>query len=113
MSQTTDNSLQAFADASIPLMKEYGKKLDDLRDQMITRRDQLSSRNASPQLKAEIQVELNRLNKLVDRLAPPAKRLAQHVSQIIEHGKVDDFTRLELSLRLAEFEHALLTVKDV
>jgi len=43
------------------------------------------------------------------RLLPVAHELASYASQQIEYRGYDDLTRLELQLRLAEFESALTT----
>jgi hypothetical protein len=47
------------------------------------------------------------LSGFLRELKLPAKDLASHVSQHIEHGEMDLFTRLEFKLRLAEFEQAI------
>jgi hypothetical protein len=39
--------------------------------------------------------------------------LARTASSYIEHGKIDSVTRLELALRLAEFEGALSVAQEL
>ena len=46
-----------------------------------------------------------------DRLRVVAHELASYASQQIEYAGLDEITRLELKMRLAEFEAALLGVE--
>jgi hypothetical protein len=45
-------------------------------------------------------------------MRPAARRLAQYVSQTIEHGRIDEITDLELRLRLPEYEHHYRFLED-
>lgn len=67
----------------LPLLKEYTKKLQTL-----------TTNNSVDQ-------------KYLTRIQPPARKLAQFVSQRLNKAD-DDVLRLELELRLAEFEAALV-----
>lgn len=53
------------------------------------------------------------LVRLLRAIKEPAFMLARHVSQMVEHGRMDELTRIELRLRLAEFEHALESAKPL
>lgn len=46
-------------------------------------------------------------------LIPHAKRLAQHVSQLITHGTDQTIVKIELSLRVAELESAVETAQKL
>src|SRR5262245_15330119 len=96
-------STRSFTKQAVPLLIEYGKKLNDLVEQAIR------LRNGS----AKASKEYPYLVHLFERLQPPALQLARQVSQQIEHAKLLDLDRLELSLRLAEFEHALLSAEEL
>ena len=82
---------------AIPLLKEYGEKLKD-----IVERNQNGKKGSADQ---------DDLATMMKRLGPPAKLLAQQVSQLIEHAPLDEMTRIELMLRLAEYEHAYLSAQ--
>ena len=49
---------------------------------------------------------------LFQKLIPPAQELARFASQQIEFKGLDELRRLELRLRLAEFEAALRSAKS-
>ena len=50
---------------------------------------------------------------LVTSLLEPARDLARHVSQRIEHARLDPLVLLEMRLRLAEFEGAMQAAEEV
>ena len=50
---------------------------------------------------------------ILKKLLPPATKLAQIVSQRIEHCGLDDLDEIELRLRLAEFEAVLLAAQEL
>ena len=126
MSQpTVDNPSNRFATAVIPLLKEYTQKLDAMAQQAREiqgkhdKYDRDSSAQKSRGLRAEyvdqimqgLQAQYSVLEQRYQRLLPAAHRLAQTVSQRIEHADLDDSTRLELALRLAEFESAITSTE--
>ena len=84
---------------AIPLLKEYGEKL-----RVIAVRAQNGKKGSAEQAD---------LATMMKRLGPPAKQLAQQVSQLIEHAHLDEMTRVELMLRLAEYEHAYLAAQKM
>jgi hypothetical protein len=87
-----------FAAAVIPLLKEYTAKLEHFCEEK-----QDIAKPRSPEDHRKILMLRERFAKL----ASPLHHLAEHVSQQIEHGKLDDLARLELKLRLAELEGAM------
>jgi hypothetical protein len=106
---TTDSPTE-FARRMIPLLKEYTEKLDHLlrRGQRlcVSPKDG-SEKGVRDRDRERRHAEWQFLQQAANRLARPMRDLARHVSQMVEHGSLDDATRLELQLRLAEFEHAL------
>jgi hypothetical protein len=107
----TINGANQFAQTAIPLLKEYSKKLDDISEKAHALRE---TRSKSPDADHKLmETDVKFLGLLFNRLKPPASNLARHVSQLVEHGNLDDLTRLELILRLAEFESALLSAEGM
>ena len=113
--QSTLSASEQFADAIIPLLKEFGDKVKSLGEAA----DGLHTKFASNHL-----FWVGSGNKLLDQrlhllredwkhLKPPIVKLAQHASQQLEHGGLDDVTQLELMLRLAEFESAIRSTEEI
>ena len=75
----------------ITLLNEYTKKLTMYSSQLKPPFNSRSEFSKSSYLK----------------LLSAATKLASYTSQLIEHASLDDITRYELTLRLAEFEIAL------
>jgi hypothetical protein len=103
------NEAEMIATGLLPLLKEYAKKVRAL----TAKARQIQ--NSMPQDQtAENQVKLRRarlefasLQSALSRLKPPAVDLIRQASQMVEHGNLGTIARLELSLRLAEFETAI------
>ena len=105
MSKTQEaDEAQEVAAGLIPLLKEYTAKLDDLNADLdkIERGLAISAKNSTTLaiLKRESQ---DRRDAFL-RLLPSARDMIRKASQCVQHGKAKELTRLELSLRLAEFE---------
>lgn len=102
--------LDRKARATIPLLIEYTRKLRAMgrRLQAIRREIPLSSKADRALAEARFKAEL----ELYYRIKAAATELARYVSQMIEHSNLDDLTRIELGLRLGEFEQALLSYQD-
>ena len=101
----TQERTDPFVATALPLLQEYTAKLDALVDQvqeLISRRtDELSERQK------EIQIQRGWiLHHRIHRLASATADLARRVSQFVEHGDLDDNSRFELRLRLADLEAA-------
>lgn len=94
-----------FVATALPLLREYTTKLDSLVDQvqdLVSREaDDISNRQKEIQKRQGL-ILMNR----IDRLAKSTADLARRVSQFVEHGDLDDNSRFELRLRLADLEAA-------
>ncbi|HWG45595.1 MAG TPA: hypothetical protein VN688_22720 [Gemmataceae bacterium] len=114
MNETTplDPSKQ-FVAAVIPLLKEYLEKLRSIAEEAQRIREVFAKERLDKEKKRILTLKYDLLTQLFKRLSPPATQLAQEVSQRIEHGKLDELDRVELMLRLAEYEHALLSLPRV
>lgn len=114
MSKSTSSDLsKPFVAAVVPLLKEYLDKLRSIAEQAQQLRDLVATERLGAEKKRLVQLKYDLLTQLAQRLRPPATHLAQQVSQRIEHGNLDEVDRVELRLRLAEFEHALLSVQSI
>ena len=93
------------------LLKEYTKKLRDLSAQVREVQNRytqaLEDHGAAPHLLARAKSDFDAIRFGYQRLSSAANDLARQASQMVEHGKLEIITRLELSLRAAEFEAAL------
>jgi len=100
---------QTVAAGLVPLLKEYAQKLVEIGT--CTRRAQrlyAKARLEKQQLAAQrAQADFESLRFALNRLLPSTTDLSREASQLVEHGKLEPVTRLELALRLAEFESAL------
>ena len=91
-SDKPDNELYSL----IPLLKEYTLKLQ----QILSGNSYVNS------------LPDNARQKAVQRITPASRRLAQMVSQRLNRVK-SDFLRIELELRLAEYEAALASLGSI
>lgn len=94
-----------FVATAPSLLQEYTAKLDSLVDhvqELVSRRtDELSEQQKRIQ-KQQGLILMSRIN----RLAKSTADLARRVSQLVEHGDLDDDSMFELRLRLADLEAA-------
>jgi hypothetical protein len=100
--------------------KQSKRKLPDLMTEYIGRLDALKKDGENVNQTIEkgtmtrVDAEKYELLKLhFQHLSPAAEDLVRYASQMIEHGKMDDVTRLELRLRLVDLEHALVAARKV
>ena len=100
-----------FAARVIPLLREYLAKFHSVADQAQRIREITAKARLDPEKKRILHLKHDLLQQLFVRINPPATELAREVSQKIEHGRLDELDRVELTLRLAEFEAALLSLK--
>ncbi len=103
----------SYGRRAVPLLKEYSQRLQELGRAIRQARNDLEAERTGTARWNSLQSEFFSLKQLFLRLKPAAVKLAQNVSQHVEHAKMNDLTRLELSLRLAEFEHALLGTEQL
>ena len=98
-------------DQVIDLLGEYHRKLRQrvkLAEQMhASIRSKPKSRWTVPESTEPEQHQINAIKKWFIRVRSPATDLARHASTMIEGVKLKRLTKLELRLRLAEFEAAL------
>jgi hypothetical protein len=93
------------------LLESYTTKLKDLVDEILAVRELTEGW----MFRANRPDELEQRNRCIRRfkyLMPPAEEVARTVSAIIESGRRTEFARVELWLRLADFEARLLDAKD-
>lgn len=106
-----------FVERAVPLLKEYAEKLATLTHQATeiaasSRRD-----NSHTAVKVLIPPPDNKIarDELTRRwkyLKAPAEELARQASAVVEEGRVNSFEKVQLWLRLAEYEHYLLTAQE-
>ena len=118
--QANEAVSRELREKAIPLLEEYRAKLAAIADQAresgrklkpLTEREQNSiTTQEMNKLRREItsqKFELMNLREAFVRLQVPASQLAQYISQRITHAAVEELLRIELRLRLAEFEAAI------
>jgi hypothetical protein len=121
---------QTVASGLVPLLKEYAQRLAEIgtsarRLQRIYAKAQIDVQQAIearrrghnvPTLDTQIEkqqpaqrakADFENLRFTFNRLLPSTTDLSRQASQLVEHGKLEPVTRLELALRLADFESAL------
>jgi hypothetical protein len=89
------------------LLTEYTAKWNALRDRAHVLHKEAVARMPEDDLHRILSDDYNNLRPAIQKLTPPSRSLAQHVSQLIEHSGMDILATLELRLRLAEFEQAI------
>lgn len=108
-------SADPFARHAIALMKEYEAKLRKYRKR--AQENMGRAKQASGQARTGVRLtdpvvfvrQHQALSQQFDKLKPAMLSLARIISQKLEHSEFDELTRLELTLRLAEFENTLRT----
>jgi hypothetical protein len=128
---TVKTSPTSFLDTVAPLMKEYTAKLRSasgklraFRDKVLlekeTRVEQFGdnpsdnkARQTWQEKAMDFQSVYQQRCKQLRNLIPPTKKLAQHVSQMLSHGELDDLEKIELTLRLAELENAISEMEQM
>lgn len=116
---STDLELDArnrsFGEAIAPLLKEYSSRLNDAMESLTKRAIEYASmlslkddpeKNIAAKL---LEIERQRLESLL----PGIERLARQTSQQLDHGVLDELSRIELEARLAELEGLLQTARHV
>ena len=98
----------SFKSQASQLLSEYREKLTAICTEVKNLRKEMEEHKANQNTYSQ---EINGQIQLLHKLRSPARALAQHISQKIEHGKLDELAKLELRLRLAEFEHAIITAE--
>jgi hypothetical protein len=83
---------QDLAARLVPLLREYTQRFWDLGESFG---------------KTARRPDFDDLRFNVNRLKPAADDLSRQASQLVTHGKIEPVARIELSLRLADFESAV------
>jgi hypothetical protein len=96
------NDATQTANGLLPLLKEYTNRLRSIREESQTLEEAIAHGKG-----VNAKKELDNLRFEFYRLVPAANDLARQGSQLVEHAKLDTVTKVELSLRVAEFEGAL------
>lgn len=97
----------------IPLLKEYLEKFRSISEEVKKIREVVAEKGIDKEKQRILRLNHELLQQLVKRISPPATQLAREVSQKIERGKLDELDRVELTLRLAEYEAGLLSLQRV
>lgn len=124
---------QAVAAGLVPLLREYAQRLVEIgttarRIQRLHGKARLGKQQLAAEAKRvglaapkrghtqleeqelaaqRAQADFDSLRFAFHRLLPSSTDLSRQASQLVEHGKLEPVTRIELSLRLADFEAAL------
>lgn len=96
----------------VELVSEYADKLSKAKEKALSveiKPTGFTSTNRPP----TPSLRIRDLSDYLRYVRPPAEQLIRQSSQLVEHGAIDDTTRLELRLRLAELEHALLSTTTI
>lgn len=114
MSAHTTAAGEHLAEGLIPLLKEFTQKLGNIGKEAQELMMQLATRGGFFGHSTDLVALRQRLLRdSFKQLRPAATQLAQHVSQLVEHGGLEDLTRLELRLRLAEYEATLRSAEEL
>jgi len=114
MNDAQQTESRRFAEAAASLLKEYSSKLEQIQSdmrQLRHRHDQLRDKyDRAPFSSSDfpiIQQEYSALRQSFHTQEASLRKLAQRVSQRLEHADLDDVSRLELEVRLHELEAKL------
>jgi hypothetical protein len=107
-----ENSSEKAASVLRSLLVEFGQKLDRMRDEHSKlrkdhaqiRRDSAASGSPAKRQLDLLQSDYSGLLFAHERLHRAGESFARSVSQYIEHSITDGLERIELQLRLADFE---------
>ncbi|WP_143392898.1 hypothetical protein [Fimbriiglobus ruber] len=101
-----------FIERAVPLLKEYLNKVTGVQKQIRDLRNEYEQSNGvyGADTNAIYKAEFDSLQQYFNRLNPALDFFSQQVSGMIEQGQVDPLTRVELQMRLAELESALLQI---
>jgi hypothetical protein len=102
-----------FVEGAVPLLKEYTEKLRALSDE--ADRFYFSIPRPAPSGSVLTEQAVTTRGELARRwkhLKSPAQELARQASGVVEEGNVSGLEKIQLWLRLSEFEHALATAEE-
>ena len=96
-----------FAEVAVPLLREYHQKLLALREQLRELKTISIKQEYGDVTPRIVAAEFNALSDFLKQFRPAGLKLARQVSGMIDQGKLTPLERVELELRLSEFETAL------
>lgn len=109
MTPQRENEELQFAKTAVSLLKEYSAKLDRYRDEAQLLVERSKDSRIPRQL---IHQDFFIIKHSCENLSRALEHLARQISQRIEHGQLGDTERLELQIRLADFENNLLRTQE-
>jgi hypothetical protein len=95
------------------LLTEYSQRLDQMRADVGDLRTAFLDREPTKRETELLANDYHALRQACEKITRAGEVFARGVSQRIEHAIIDDIIRLELQLRLADFEANLLRTKMV
>lgn len=95
---------------AVGLMREYTKKLNAIAESSRAWINYIADEGSFPESHHSLPTEMV---TTLDYLKPAISDLARHVSGIIEHGRVEGLEKIQLRIRLAELESALLRANNL
>jgi hypothetical protein len=98
---------ETFSATAMPLLREYYEKLQGIRNQLRVLKDFEMKMVYAKDTETIIAAEVHVIQEFLKRLRPAALDLSRQVSGMIDQGQVTPLERVEMKLRLAEFESIL------
>lgn len=99
-------------EAAIPLLKEYTEKLKEIIQQAQGLRNHMRGAVMVLPLGADTREAKTEMLHRWKYLKPPTEELARQMSAMLEEGRIDGLNKVQLWLRLSEFEHYLLMARE-
>ena len=107
MSEAVIDPPETWAATALPLLREYHEKLEGIRNQLRTFKELVLKNAYAKDTENIIDAELRVVQEFLKRFKPAALDLSRQVSGMIDQGQVTPLERVEMKLRLAEFESIL------
>lgn len=98
----------SFTERAVHLLQEYLRKFREVQDRMRMLRMEYDLTKNNAWKKEALKTEFAALEMYFERLQPAVKQFSQQVSGMIDQGRVTPISRVELQLRLAELEVAVI-----
>lgn len=107
MSESVIDPPETWATTALPLLREYSEKMESIRQQLRVLKELEVKMAYAKDTEHIIVAELNVIDQFLKRFKPAALDLSRQVSGMIDQGQVTPLERVEMKLRLAEFESLL------
>ena len=98
---------ETFTEKAVPLLKEYREKLIGLCNQLRELKQIAQDKTYGQDTAQIVAAEASIIQTFLNQFRPAARRFGQQVSGMIDQGRLSPLERVELQLRLAEFESIL------